>query len=150
MSNNTLDDLVDGITNAMIGAREIMERQHIKTISRYFDRDNKNRFVAKTTKVMIPNTDVNDATLQEVDLPLFSIVPLNSLRLDSVEIEFEASLSDVGSEKEAGGKKLKMDVMGGGLLGNKKKNCKVKVTIVKDDPPEGLVRVNNHVVKTIP
>lgn len=150
MALNTLDDLVDGITNAMIGAREIMEEQHIETLNRYFDKDEEDRLVAKSTKIMIPTPDPDDGdAMMEMDFPLLSIVPLNSLRVDSLDIEFEANLSEVGSGKGSN-KQLKMDVTGTGALGNKKNNCKVKISIIKDDPPEGLIRINNHIIKLIP
>lgn len=150
MAYSSLDDLVDGITNAMIGAREILEKQHIKTLDRFFEKDDQNRLTAITTKVMIPTPDPDDGDAQmEIDVPLFSIVPMNSLRVENLDIEFDANLSEVTGGKGEN-KQLKMDVVGGGALGKKSKNCKVKVTITKDDPPEGLVRINNHIIKVIP
>jgi hypothetical protein len=150
MANNTLDDLIEGIASAMIGAREIMEKQHLNTIKRYFKRDDKDRLIAITTKVMIPTPNPDDGdTLMEVELPLFSVVPLNSLRLEQVDVEFDAHLSEV-IDSDNSIKKISMDVMGGGALGSKKTNCKVKITIVRDDPPEGLVKINNHIIKQIP
>lgn len=150
MALNTLDDLVDGITNAMIGAREIMEAQHIETLNRYFEKDENDRLIAKTTKIMIPTPDPDDGdAMMEMDFPLLSIVPQNSLRVDSLDIEFEANLTEV-SDGKSNNKHLKMDVTGSGALGSKKNNCTVKITIIKDDPPEGLVRINNHIIKLIP
>lgn len=166
MSTRSFDDLVEAIAGAVINARELLEAQHLDTMSRYFsDTDGDGKLEARTQTVKLPNTKTDSQDdFVEVQIPLFALVPLNSLKLKEVEVELEAYLSSLedsetdmapGSDTLDQGKKVKrkkinMELSGGGYVGSKKNNVKIKVTMEGSDPPEGLVRVNGHVLKQIP
>lgn len=163
MSARSFDDLVEAIAGAVINARELLEAQHLDTMGRYFKDKGDGKLQALTQTVKIPNSRPESKDeFMEVDIPLFALVPLNSLKLKQVEVELEAYLSSLedsetemapGANTVAGKakrKQMNMELSGGGYVGSKKNNVKVKVTIEGSDPPEGLVRVNGQVLKQIP
>ena len=167
MATRSFDDLVEAITGAVIHARELLEAQHLDTINRYFkDSNGDGKLEALTQTVQIPNahTDKKDDFL-EVEIPIFSLVPLNSLKLKEVEIEFDAYLSSLEEDDMPSAalksltedkktvtkrKQMHMEMSGNGYLGSKKNNAKIRITMQGTEPPEGLIRINNHVLKQIP
>ncbi|WNC69963.1 DUF2589 domain-containing protein [Thalassotalea nanhaiensis] len=173
MATKSLDDLVEAITGAVVHARELLEAQHVDVMHRFFkDSNGDGKLEALTQTIQIPNTHTESKDdYVEVEVPLFSLVPLNSLKLDEVEIAFDANISSLEDsdkslapglfgllksrnvkEDESRGrrKRMHLDMAGNGLLGNKKNNTNIKITLKGTDPPEGLIRVNNHVLKQIP
>lgn len=150
MSIHTLDDLIEAVTNAVVHARRVSERQHLASLTSFFDLKDGVR-VAKTAKVVVPSPSGDGDPLVEVDVPLITLVPLNSLLLSDIEFEFEAYLSSLDGEADNVKKKsLRMDVGGRGVVGQKKNNVKVKVCMKGTDPPEGLVKVNDQILKYLP
>ena len=148
MAINNLDDLIEGITNAVVHAQQLTEQQHFDIIKRFFTLE-QGSWVAKTAKVLVPSLESNGQTGVQVDVPLVTLVPLNSLTISEINVEFEASLSAIGSDKDKK-KRMQMEVGGQGMFGAKKNNVKVNIKIKGTTPPEGLVKLNDHVLKHIP
>jgi len=61
MAINNLDDLIEGITNAVVHAQQLTEQQHFDIIKRFFTLE-QGSWVAKTAKVLVPSLESNGQT----------------------------------------------------------------------------------------
>ena len=154
------DELLEGMTNAILKAREVSEQQHIEMLERFFEETADGQLSARSIKLVVPDLDGDGESEMEINLPLVTLVPVNSLELERVEIEFDAYLSMLGDQKrtilkkgkevEEEKKHLQLELPGSGTFGQKKNNVKVKITMKGSEPPEGLVRINDRVLKSLP
>jgi len=155
MAEHAFGDLIEAITNAVVQAREATERQHFDLIDHYFEKkegSDGNDLVAKTIQIYVPSMDLDNPKNEPIEIPLISLVPMNSLKIDEVCVEFEAFLDGIDKGGAKGIKKktqMALGMKGSGGMG-KRNNVKVKVTMKGGDPPEGMVRVNDRILKLIP
>ena len=95
---------------------------------------------------------------------------MSSIRISNLKFEFEARLSAIGNGQSKTKEKRKAlkegdnaaqgadeesdaDIMldlGGGFFGRKKSTVKVTIEFEGTDPPEGLVRFNDSILKRVP
>ncbi len=148
MAVYAFDDLVEAITNAAIHARKVTEQQHISLMEEFFERDVKTgQLKAKTVELHVPSLSHGVDEHEPIQVPLITLVPMNSLHLTEVSIDFKAHLS--GLEDKSSGKRIHMSLTGGGIL-KKQNEVNVRITVKGTDPPEGLVRINERIMKQIP
>lgn len=172
------DDLVEAISAAFLKAHKISLAQHVELLRDWFDARPDGTQVARTVKVVIPDLDGDDEAELEIDVPYISLLPVNSLVIDGIELEFKAFMSDFNADKDdtsgaenaapqAGGNaeptvgatgdappkkagRVKMELMGAGARGKDLSNVSVKITMKGQEPPEGLVKINDNILKHIP
>jgi len=147
MAIHSFDDLIAAITNAVTGAKRLAEEQHLHTLQRFFKQDG-DKWVAHTRKVQVPSHEAGDEAFTIVDVPLFTLVPLSSLNLHEVEVEFKAFLSSVDKGEKQ--QRMQLELTGDGMIGKRRTNITVRVSLKGGDPPEGLVRINDNILKQIP
>ena len=150
MALHGFDELVEALASALVHAREVVETQHLRMIDNYFYKDG-DKQVAKTTTIFVPDLNSDGEPELEVKVPLFSLLPLSSLTIDEITVEFEAYLSTLSRDDETGkAKSMQMELGGHGMLGASKNNVKVTVKVKGGSPPEGLIKVNDNILKSIP
>ena len=144
MAKLQIEELVSGLLEAAIVAKQISERQHINALANYFDEKGQ----PITTSVKVGN--------KTITVPYYSIADHSSIGLDEMEIEFDARL---GFDTTKGPSKLKQALLGK-YKGKKKYKClvknievdhahnpnniacaKIKVKFKKDDTPEAVSRI---------
>ena len=123
-----LQNIFDGIYSAVVHAQKAVEENLSNNVrDGYFNEDGK----AKTVKMTL-----ND---KEVEVPLFTLVPHNTLKIDTCEVDLEVNLDHDG-EKAIG------------CLGKlrKSKMANVKIKFSSTSQAEGMARVGDNLVKLIP
>ena len=71
--------------------------------------------------------------------------------LDEVTVDFDAYLSTLGETDSSGkAKQMMLELGGHGFMGGKKNNVKISITVKGADPPEGLIKLNDNILKHIP
>ena len=144
MAKLQIEELVSGLLEAAIVAKQISERQHINALSNYFD----DKGQPITTDVQVGD--------KKITIPYYSIADHSSIGLDEMEIEFDARL---GFDTRKGPSALKKSLLGK-FKGSKKykhlvKNievdhahnpnniacAKIKVKFKKDETPEAVSRL---------
>ena len=80
MAKVNLEELLGGLQEASQVVLSIQERQHINTISKYFDKDG----TPITQKFRIGDRDI--------EVPLYILADHSSVGLDKLDIEFQARL----------------------------------------------------------
>jgi len=123
--------LLKGLQQAVNSAQELLEVQQLNALNKFLDSDGN-----VLTKQIITGGGAR------INIPLLSMVPQNTLAMDSVEIEFDAKMesassaqlfnSELGSEVDNAQVQL-------GLVGKKDDGVvHVKVVFKSTQTPEGL------------
>jgi len=143
---NFLDHLTKGLYDAVVQAQSLAENQHIEALSKYINKDG----TPKCMKMKINGEKVN--------VPLATLAPQSSIRIKELTMELKVRLTNYGKRKSrcGGGIFSKEDAgavgvdLGSSILPRKNHYADLKITFEGTDPPEGVVRLNNNLIKQIP
>jgi hypothetical protein len=156
------DDLVQAIQDAFIKVNNMSESQHLQKISEYFNED----CTPKVFKVMYPFFDSSgNVNYRETDIPQICLLPMSSLRLDEVEVDFKVQMyggvklnhyEDTDTPLLKGAKNPPPDdgqtFIGYFPHGNARRSkddnyASIRLKFTSDDPPEGLMRIQEQYTK---
>ena len=143
---NFLDHLTKGLYDAVVQAQALAENQHIEGLSKYVNEDG-------TPKCM--NMVVNG---EKINVPLITLAPQSSIKIKELTMELKVRLNSFGKRKSrsGGGIFCKKDAgavsadLGSSILPTKNNYANLKITFEGTEPPEGVVRLNNNLIKQIP
>ena len=91
-------------------------------------------------------------------IPLATLAPQNSIKIKELTMDLKVRLNNFGKResKKGGGIFRKRDAgavsidLGCSVLPMKNNYANLKITFEGTDPPEGVVRLNNNLIKQIP
>ena len=143
---NFLDHLTKGLYDAVVQAQALAENQHIEALAKYINEDG-------TPKCM--NMVING---DNVNVPLATLAPQSSIKIKELSMELKVKMGSFGKRKSrlGGGIFCKEDAgainadLGASILPKKNQYASLKITFEGTDPPEGVVRLNNNLIKQIP
>ena len=143
---NFLDHLTKGLYDAVVQAQALAENQHIEAISKYVNEDG----TPKCMRMVVNN--------ENVMVPLMTLAPQSSIKIKELTMDLKVKLNNFGKRKSkvGGGIFRKKDAgavsvdLGSSILPSKNNYANLKITFEGSDPPEGIVRLNNHLIKQIP
>jgi hypothetical protein len=143
---NFLDHLTKGLYDAVVQAQALAENQHIEAISKYVNEDG----TPKCMRMVVNN--------ENVMVPLMTLAPQSSIKIKELTMDLKVKLNNFGKMKSRGGGGIfrKKDAgavsvdLGSSILPFKNNYANLKITFEGSDPPEGIVRLNNHLIKQIP
>ena len=143
---NFLDQLTKGLYDAVVQAQALAENQHIEALSKYINEDG----TPKCMKMIISG--------EEVNVPLATLAPQSSIRIKELTMDLKVKLNSFGKRESkcGGGIFRSKDAgavsadLGASILPMKNNYANLTVTFEGTDPPEGLVRLNNNLIKQIP
>ena len=146
-----LDHLTKGLYDAVVQAQALAENQHIEGLSKFFDKDGN----AKCMDINIPD---GSGKSHKVNVPLVTLAPQSSIKIKELTMELKVKLTSFGKRKSksGGGIFCKKDAgaisadLGASILPKKNQYANLKITFEGTEPPEGLVRLNNNLIKQIP
>ena len=146
-----LDHLTKGLYDAVVQAQALAEKQHIEALGKFFDKKGK----PLCMDIKIPG---NDGKQQTINVPLVTLSPQNSIKIKELSMEMKVKMGSFGKRKsrKGGGIFCKEDAgainadLGASILPKINQYATLKVTFEGTDPPEGLVRLNNNLIKQIP
>ena len=146
-----LDHLTKALYDAVVQAQSLAENQHIETLKKFFDEEGN----PECMEVKIPD---GKGGKQLVDVPLVTLTPQGSIKIKELEMELKVKLSSFGKRKSRiGGGIFKNEdagsicaELGASILPKRNQYANLKRTFEGTDPPEGLVRLNNNLIKQIP
>ena len=148
-----LDELLGGLHDAVVSAQRLVEKQHIDMVDLYFDDETGQPL---TMEMKIPSAHP-DKDFENVSVPLFTLAPLSSIKIKELEMDFKVKLSeqlDTVSELAQSMKHEDESATVGGVgvdMNNVNPDtmANIKIKFEGTDPPEGLMRINDQLVKTI-
>ena len=143
---NFLDHLTKGLYDAVVQAQSLAETQHIEALSKYVNGDG----TPKCMKMVINGEDVS--------VPLATLAPQSSIKIKELKMSLKVKLNNFGKRKSkiGGGIFCKEDAgainadLGSSILPMRNNYANLEITFEGTDPPEGLVRLNNNLIKQIP
>ena len=143
---NFLDHLTKGLYDAVVQAQALAENQHIEAFSKYVNEDG----TPKCMKMVINGEDVH--------VPLATLAPQSSIKIKELKMDLKVKLNNFGKRKSkrGGGIFRRGDAgaisadLGSSILPHKSNYANLTITFEGSDPPEGLVRLNNNLIKQIP
>ena len=143
---NFLDHLTKGLYDAVVQAQALAEHQHIEALKKYVNEDGS----PKCMEMVIGN--------QKVNIPLATLAPQSSIKIKELTMELKVRLNKFGKRKSrlGGGIFCKEDAgaigadLGASILPSRNNYANLKITFEGADPPEGVVRLNNNLIKQIP
>ena len=143
---NFLDHLTKGLYDAVVQAQALAENQHIEALKKYVNEDGS----PKCMEMIIGD--------QKVNIPLATLAPQSSIKIKELTMELKVRLNKFGKRKSrlGGGIFCKEDAgaigadLGASILPSRNNYANLKITFEGADPPEGVVRLNNNLIKQIP
>jgi hypothetical protein len=143
---NFLDHFLKGVYDAVVQAQALAENQHVEAFSKYVNEDG----TPKCMKMVIGGETIN--------VPLATLAPQSSIKIKELTMEMKVKLTNFGKRKSkcGGGIFSKEDAgaivadLGASIFPKKNNYANLKITFEGSDPPEGLVRLNNNLIKQIP
>ena len=143
---NFLDHLTKGLYDAVVQAQALAENQHIEALGKYVNEDG-------TPKCM--EMDING---EKVMVPLMTLAPQSSIKIKELTLDLKVKLNNFGKRESkcGGGIFRKKDAgaisadLGSSIFPSKNNYANLKITFEGTDPPEGVVRLNNNLIKQIP
>lgn len=144
---NTLDALVAALQQAVNRAGEQLRNQQLQMLNNYFDEKNEPLYV----KLRLPRLSVTDGALEHVDVevPKLSLVPMGSLRMDEVDLDFFVRLCGLQSGGiDDGEKQLLVDLPG--AFTAEKDRVRVRIKFKGGEPPEAVLKLNETLLNIIP
>jgi hypothetical protein len=141
-----LDHLTKGLYDAVVQAQSLAENQHIEALSKYLDDKGNPKCI---------DMQINGET---VSIPLITLAPQSSIRIKELTMELKVRLNSFGKRKSrlGGGIFCKEDAgaidadLGASIIPGRSQYANLKITFEGTDPPEGVVRLNNNLIKQIP
>jgi hypothetical protein len=141
-----LDHLTKGLYDAVVQAQALAENQHIEALRKYVNDDG----TPKCTRMILNGEDVM--------VPLMTLAPQSSIKIKELTMDLKVRLNNFGKRKsrKGGGIFRKKDAgavsvdLGASIFPHKNNYANLKITFEGTDPPEGIVRVNNNLIKQIP
>ena len=143
---NFLDHLTKGLYDAVVQALSLAENQHIEALKKYVNEDGS----PKCLEMVING--------QNISVPLATLAPQSSIKIKELTMELKVRLNKFGKRKSklGGGIFCKEDAgaigadLGASILPTRNNYANLKITFEGADPPEGVVRLNNNLIKQIP
>lgn len=159
-------DLIGSIQEAFLAVNELSEQQHLEMLGKYFDEDDK----PKTMQVKYPIFgDNGEITYKELEIPLLCLVPVSSLKINEIDIDFKVKLSGKVRLSQENRRKDFFDKADGLMqvsapqeaddsLGfvpeyRKSKNgsyADISLKFKAEEAPEGLLRIRDELIKILP
>ena len=145
--SGALDDIFQSIYSSVVEAQNTIESHYLgEIVDDYFEKDG-------TPKVIILKLPGQDGKLKDVHIPAISLVPHQGILIDEVEVEMKVKLSGSEEEKDSKGQKqgkLKKIITDFSNREGGKELATIRVKFRGEQPPEGLARIKDNLIKVIP
>ena len=149
---NSLDNVFQGIYKSIVEAQNTIEQHYLGEIKEdYFDKDGKPYMIP----VQLPNGA--NGEMKTINIPVVTLVPHNGMAIKEVQVEMKVALSEGESEEINSNEstKKKPSRIRKFLTDLSNRNtgqemAKITVKFNGQDPPEGLARIKDSLVKLIP
>ena len=142
-----LDDVFQSIYSAVVEAQNAIEQHYLGEITEdYFESDG-------TPKMIVCKLPAANGQLKEVHIPAITLVPHYGLAIDEVSVKMKVKLSSGEDDKERKGSKkgkLRQIITDFSNREGGKELATISVKFKGKDPPEGLARIKDNLIKFIP
>lgn len=152
-------DLLSAIKDSVIQANATAQQSSLESVFAWFEKDGS----PKLTEFKIPSPDPR-VPVQTIQVPLISLIPMSSTKIEKLAIEFNVQFSELIHKPENPAKKDSLsstvpsdsDQKNLSLMFARRGKqsepnlAKIQIEIRATDPPEALLRINDHLMKYLP
>ena len=165
----SFDGLISSIQEAFLSVNRMAENQHIESLEEFLDDDGS----PKTVRVKYPFfNDDGDVDYRFVDIPELCLVPISTLKLSEVSVDFKVKLSaeislkrdeeeDVRegqlSQNAAPVRRMRLKRRAnrmGFIPGFRQKQddsyANITLKFTAEEAPEGMLRIRDEMIKILP
>ena len=153
-----LQSLFQAIHRAVVKATRVAQDASLKSLQKdYFtevhDESGKPTGVLKpkTITMTLPHQEGPEVKKIPYEVPVFALVKHQAMTIDELEMDFEVELHGLDQlqlEDDSDETVLSASTSGGAF--SRKTIAKVKMKFRGEEPPEGVMRLNDKVLKTFP
>ena len=141
-----LDHLTKTLADAVSQTVDLLENQHIESLRKFVNEDG----TPKCMKMVVNGDDVS--------VPLITLAPQGSIKIKELKMKLKVRLNNFGKRKSKTGgsifgKKESGAIsadLGASIFPTRNHYADLEITFEGTDPPEGVVRLNNNLIKQIP
>lgn len=160
----SFDDLLQAIQGSFMKVNQLSQQQHIGLLEQYFDSENKPVCVEMKYPARGENGEL---TFTEVEIPKICMVPISSLNLKEITVDFKVKLAgkvrlksgswsdipeDTSSVKSR--RKPPKDEFVGYVphASKREKNgfANIHLKLESEEPPEGVMRIRDSMIRVMP
>ena len=142
-----LDDIFQVIYSSVVEAQNAIEQHYLGEITEdYFEADG-------TPKMIVVKLPAANGQLTDVHIPAITLVPHYGLAIDEVSVKMKVKLSSGEDDKERKGNKqgrLRKIITDFSNREGGKELATIFVKFKGKEPPEGLARIKDNLIKFIP
>jgi len=142
-----LDDIFKSIYSSVVEASNTIEQHWLGEITEdYFEPDG-------TPKMIVVKLPDSNGSLKDVHIPAITLVPHYGLGIDEVSVEMKVKLSTGTEDKKVKGyreSKIKKIISDFSNREGGKELATISVKFKGKEPPEGLARIKDNLIKFIP
>ena len=142
-----LDEIFQSIYSSVVEAQNAIEQHYLGEITEdYFEADG-------SPKMILIKLPGKDGQLKEVHIPAITLVPHYGLAIDRVSVKMKVKLSSGGDDKPKKGNKggrIRQIITDFSNREGGKELATISVQFRGKDPPEGLARIKDALIKFIP
>jgi len=137
-----LNQLFKTLHEAVDEATDVSRNSVSRWIDQFFDIDDDGKHIPKYVKMILPSFEQGRIVQKEVQVPLYTLANHQSIKLDHFEIDFSINLEEITGE----GAIAKFFP----LLKSSNNKANIKMVFKGSDPSEGVMKINDTLVKIIP
>lgn len=152
-----LQALFQSIHQAIVKATRVAQEASLQSIQEdYFtsvhDEDGKTTGVIrpKTVQMVLPHQEGGETKKVTYEVPVFALVKHQAMTLDQLEMNFEVELHGLDQLQSEDGEESVLSASTSGGVFSRKTIAKVHMTFKGGEPPEGIMRLNDKVLKIFP
>lgn len=168
MSRHGFDGLISAIQQAVSEAHKTAQDQHLGLMDKFFDQNEDGTYTPQMVKIQVqsmhPHAKKGD--METLEVPLVTFANLGGISIKELSVEFKVRMDSLAEDKDGDGipdseqrgpgplakrpkAKMMIGLSGGGFLKRGTEGT-VKIIFAGGDPPEGVMKINDQMVRRIP
>ena len=151
--NFPLQSLLEALHQAVNQATNVAKESSLEGLKDFFyeTHDDKGdptgEWKPKTIKLILPSAEGSEIKSEAYEVPLYSLVNHQSMSIDELKMDFEVELLGLDNLPDSGTTHLMASPPG---VFSKKTIAKVEVTFKGGAASEGMMKINDKIIKTFP
>lgn len=168
MADINLDRLLYSIQDAVNNSNESVRQQYFKDLNEYFDDKGKPVMI----DMDMPYVSDQGTEFQKFQIPKLSLIPLTTMKVKEVDIDFKVALSELPLQSQEEDTIQESDTKHGSpqektVYSQKQKKpdlqvnfnptskntddlAHIHIRMEGSEPPEGVIKINDHFMKYLP
>ena len=142
-----LDEIFQGIYSSVVEAQNAIEQHYLGEITEdYFEADG-------SPKIILVKLPGKYGKLKDVHIPAITLVPHYGLAIEEVSVKMKVKLSNGEDDKDIKGNKkgkIRKIISDFSNRDGGKELATISVKFKGKEPPEGLARIKDNLIKFIP